>query len=293
METTQVGGAKKYTIVFEHTDEQGNPILDYRTQKPKVTNIIADTPEDLVAKLAQVTLEASRTIQRSDRKFAELSARQPTAAAPEPKLEATPLTDEQKLKHGIDTQDPRKAADAVKAVVESVVPVKQITESLDRINRQLSQQERERIALEFLRANKETYFPSEANNAMVKSFVESHGWEWTVANLEIAAATLAPRLTPRPAPPAAAPQNAPPPSPENAAPQNAPTNSGRPAPTRTAPTATLRNGGGTGTPPGTPQRKMSRKEAQELLWTNRREYERLMQTPEGNAMLTEALASRA
>ena len=123
MTTVEVDGVTKYMINFPLTDETGAPLLD-RQQRPRFTNLTADSPEELIGKMATANIEAARALDRSNHYIDTLKNKKPTPRTPAPKIEAKPLSPEEKVQTGLDLQDPRKAADAVARVVESVVPVK-------------------------------------------------------------------------------------------------------------------------------------------------------------------------
>jgi hypothetical protein len=286
MQEVVIEGVTKYTISYPLTDESGQPMLD-RNQKPRYTNLIADSPAELVKKQAQANLEVARALERSSRRFDTLSSRTPTKKAAATELKGKPLTQEETVQVGLDMQDPRKAAGAVQRVVESVVPVKEITNEVQRQGQKIDLSERDKIALRFIGKNKDTYLAIEANNAMLNQYLVANDLAFTVENLEIAAATLGPKLVP----PRSAPKNDPPPSPDNASPDNAPPNPGNSPPERRAPVGGIRNDQASASPAGNGSR-LTRQQALDMLYKEPAKYEAWMRDPVKNKILNDALRSR-
>jgi hypothetical protein len=285
METVEVDGKTKYTISYPLTDESGQPLLD-RNQKPRFTNLVADSIEELVQKQAQANLEVARALERSSRRFDALN-RQPTKKTPATKLEGKPLTQEEKVQIGLDAQDPRKAADAMQRVVESVVPVKEITQEVQRQGQSMDLNARKEIARAFIAGHKD-YLPIEANNALLNRYIIEQNLEFSVENLEFAAAAMADKLV-APRAPAAA-KNEPSPS-DNEPAENAPPNSGTAPPKRSAPVGGLSNSQVSGRPAGDGL-VLTKQQALDMLFKDRAKYEAWMRDPVKNAILNKALNSR-
>lgn len=290
-----VDGVTKYSLSYPLTDESGQPLLD-RNQKPRFTNLVAGSPEELAVKVAEANIEVARALNRSQRHNEILQGRRPTAAATPAKIEAKPLTQDEKVQVGLDTQDPRKAADAIQRVVESVVPVEQIRTEVQRQGKKLDTKDRHDIALAFFRAEPD-YLPVEGNNALLNKYLAENNLEFSVENLQFAYATLsvANKLAvARRA--ASAPANDPPPSPANASPDNAPPNdapnSGTPpAQERRAPVGGIRNDQ-VGARPAGDTTVLTKTQALEMLYRDPQKYESWMRDPVKNAILNRALASR-
>jgi hypothetical protein len=286
MQEIVVDGTTKYTIAFGLTDEDGKPLLD-RSGKPRFTNLVADSPGELVKKLGQANLEVARALERSSRRFETLSTRQPTARTAPAEMKSKPLSADEVVQVGLDTQDPRKAADAIKRVVESVVPVKEITTEVQRQAHSIDLESRRNIAREFIAGHKD-YLPIEANNAMLNRYLIENNLEFSVANLEFAAAVLAVKLV---EPPRAR-ENASAPSPDNASPDNAPPNRDTPpAPERRAPASGIRNSQ-VSDRPASSALVLTRQQALDMLYKEPRKYEAWMRDPQKNKILNAALASR-
>jgi hypothetical protein len=291
MKEVVVDGVTKYTISFPLTDEAGEPILD-RQMRPRMTNLIADSPGELAIKAARTNLEVSRTLERANRHIESLKKRA-TPARTRVNLKPAAMTEEEKVQLGLDVQDPRKAADAIQKVVES--RVSPVAGEVERQGEETERERRLRIAGQFITLHRHDYYNVEANGLALRGYIERNGLEYDLDNLEIAFAAMQDQLAQRPAP--AAPRNDPPPDPGNApaAPGNDPPNPGTPSsqPRGAAPVGGISDRQASGRPagaPGTPI--LTRVEAYNMLYNNRPEYERWMKDPRLNAILTAALAGR-
>jgi hypothetical protein len=280
MKTVEVEGKTKYTISYPLTDEAGQPLLD-RMGQQRMTNLTADTVEELVQKQAQQNLEVARALERSSRRFDALQ-KKPTAKVAPVKIEGKPLSDEEKIQVGLDMQDPRKAAGAVQRVVESAVPVKEIASEVERQGQVQDVEARKRIAREFIASHKD-YLPIDANNALLNKYLIENNLEFSVANLEFAAAAMADKLVPVPAR-----KNDAAPS-DNALPDNETPNREVP-PKRNAPVSGISNSQVSGRP--TSDTVLTKKQALDMLYKEPAKYEAWMRDPKKNAILNAALASR-
>lgn len=294
MQETVVDGVTKYSIVVQATDENGQPILD-RHGNAKTTNLVADSPAELVQKMAESNLGLERTLNRQNKHIEVLKTRRPTPAREPKKIQATPLSEEQKTQIGLEIQDPRTAVAAVEKVVQSAVPVAAITESIESASKDADLANRERIASTFMDRNPD-YYPVSANNAMLNGYLKQNKLEFSVPNLEIAFAAVADKLARRR--PAAPPRNAPPEDrPGNAPPaaRNAPPNPGTPPapPARpAAPAGGLSNRDVSGRPASGQQPRYTYEQAWHLVVKEPNRYAELMRDPAECAALGAALASR-
>jgi hypothetical protein len=292
MQTVVVDGTTKYTISYPLTGEDGQPLFD-RNQKPRFTNIVADSPEELITKQALQNQEVSRALDRSSRRFETLSGRKPTTRVAAAELKSTPLTQEEEVQVGLDAQDPRKTAGAIRRVVESVVPVEEITSEVKRQAQTIDVEARKNVARAFIASAKD-YLPIEANNALLNKYLLANNLEFTVENLEFAAAAMGPSLV---APrrerteTQTLPENDLPPSTENAPPENAPPNRDTPpAQTRRVPVSGISNSQVSGRQ--TSETVLTNAQAREMLFKDRAKYEAWMRDPVKNKILNAALASR-
>lgn len=279
MRETVVDGVTKFTIAFPLTGDDGQPILD-RFGKPRFTNLIADSAGELVRKIAGANLEVTRALDRANKHIDTLKNKKPTPARVEPKMQGKPMTDEERMQIGLDLQDPRKAAEAAKRVVESVVPVTEITEEVKRQAQQQGIEARRRLAGEFFARHPE--YNNAASGALLGKWLVENGYEFSLDNLEIAFAAISDRLAQNP------PKNA---VPDNAAPGNELPNPGAsPSPTRRVPVSGISNSQASGTPRN--ELALTRAQALDMLHKEPRRYEAWMKDPAKNAILNKALAGR-
>ena len=238
MQEVVLDGVTKYTIAFPLTDEDGKPIND-RAGNPRFTNIVGETPGEVVSKLALANLEVARALNRSNQHIETLKNKKPTPARQALDLKGKPLTDDERVQVGLELQDPRKAAAAIEKVVESrIVPV---VNAVQDQGQTLDIEARKKVAKEFFARHPD--YNLSANGQMLGQWLSSNGYEFTLDNIEIAFATLQDRLARIPA---RAPDNAPP---DNAAPGNEPPNPGTPpTPQRRAPVGGISNSQVSGTP---------------------------------------------
>jgi hypothetical protein len=286
MEMTRitVDGVEKFAINYPLTDENNQPILD-RNGKPRVTHLVAESAEELVKKMALANMEIARTLERANRHIDTLKNKKPTARPAPVDMSAKPLTQEEKVQIGLDTQDPRKAADAIQRVVESVVPVAKITGEVERQGKTIDVEARTRIAREFINAHKEDYYPIAANNLALNKHLAENGLEFSVDNLEIAMARLQGSLAARPPVPTTV-NNEPP---SNDLPGNEPPNPGTPPPQpRRAPVGGIRDSQVSGRPSSEPT--LTKAQALEMLYKRPHEYEEWMRDPKRYPVLNRALA---
>lgn len=284
MKTIEVDGVTKYTINFALTDETGAPIMD-RSGRPRITNLVADSVEQLVEKMATANIEASRAADRANKMVDTLKSKRPTPR-PEPvKIEGKPLTQEEKVQIGLDAQDPRKAADAIQRVVEAAVPVKAIATEIGGQREREEYEAGKRAGEEFANLHKRDYYPCQANANILGGYLLREKLACTVDNLEIAFAAEYQKLVPVPAAPNEAPADG------NAPPRNDANNSGAPSSQkRRAPVGGISNDVA-GARPG-PTDVMTRKQAMDLLYKEPMKFESMMRDPVQNEILNRALAGR-
>jgi hypothetical protein len=286
MQTVVVDGKTKYTISFKLTNDNGNPIFDQHG-KQRMTNLTADSVEELVSKMATANIEASRVAERANRFAETLKNTKPTEVRPAPDLKPKELTADEKMQVGLDSQDPRKAADAIERVVKAVVPVAQITEEVERQRRDTDHEKRLRLAGEFVRGHRADYNPIEANNALMKQYLAENNLEYSLGNLERAFAALQAKLAPIAVP---APRNDAPPEPGNDGPDNEPPNPEPPPPMRRTPVGGIRDSQASGRPAS--DLVLTKAQALDMLYNRKSEYEAWMQDPKKCAILGRALAGR-
>src|ERR1035437_2593348 len=90
---------------FQHTDEQGNPIIDPRTGKPAFTNLTGANYQEVAEKLKDSYLNVTRAYVR---------AKNHRPVAREPEQKPKELSAEEERQAAADLQEPSKARAAVR-----------------------------------------------------------------------------------------------------------------------------------------------------------------------------------
>lgn len=272
-EVTTEDGQKKYAISY--TDEAG-----------KVTSLTAESPAELVAKVAQSHLEASKALARQNKAFDQLSRTKPVPKPQERRLEPKPLTADESYQAGLDLQNPAKATEAVGKLVNTVIPVDEFRQELEDSRKARYVAEVQQSAAIFVSRHADDFFPCHANERVLFEWIDQNGLARnSVDNLELAFAATQRSLA------------QPPRQATNAVPTNdAPNNDAKtahpaePKQERRPPTPGLRNADTSGRQ--TNDVSLTRQQALEMLWHDRQKYEAWMADPQKRAILDAALARR-
>jgi hypothetical protein len=263
--------AGRFVIDFQPKDEAGRPI-------GKPTHLEADTQEELNEKLRQAYENAVRALHRQNEALARLRAAKPTLKEPEPTFKPKQMTADEEYQAGLEAQNPQTFSKAVAKVVETILPVKEVTTESQEARQARMKAEETRVARLWM-AQHSDYYPCEANSRLLGAYLEENGMAWTIDNLEIAFAACEDRLATRPAQKAA---------PSNETPSNEPATPSNPPQKKSA----------SGIMPGQftankPVRAagMTKKEAVELAKKNPGEYKRMMRDPKLAKILETALNS--
>lgn len=159
------GKATRYSQIYQVADEDGTTI-------GRPTNLSAATLPELMAKQREVHTQATRAFHRLKRQKLTQKAEK-TILTPEQISEAAKVAVEEK--------DPAKAADVIKATIESAYQTRE-----QELRKKELREEGRAISNHFMRQHLHDYNPCEANKkAMAEYFVE-HNLEFTLDNLEIA-----------------------------------------------------------------------------------------------------------
>jgi hypothetical protein len=262
----------KIVVEYQPTDENGIAIGE-------PTRLVADSWEEMSKKQSDAHIAATRALHRQNKAFEILKTRKPTPVAPKP--EPKQLTADEEYQAGLELQNPKTA----KQGLETLVPIADTTKRVEQIELELEIQKRDRAARTWMSSHTADYFPCQANEAMLRDYLDQQGLAWTVGNLDIAFVALSAQLAQRPKA-----NNAPP---AVAAPEV--TNDGNNAPTNAAPparqaTGTIQPGQFTARSP-VRQTGMTKKEALLLSRNNPNEFKRMMRNPELKKVLEAALNS--
>ena len=181
--------APKEKIVFEyqHTDEQGNPIIDPRTNRPVFSNFTGDTWEEIARKQKDAEINASRAISR-------LRARK---AVPK------------------ETEAPKPVLTPEQEAARKMAGTDELEKKIQEQEQVKNQAAAERAAYQFMSAHLSDYYPCKANSDILSQYITENELDPRILdNYEIAFDAVSAKLAQRPAPPAPiAPQPDPEPEP--------------------------------------------------------------------------------
>lgn len=264
----QIQEAPKEKIKFEyqHTDEQGNPIIDPRTGKPAFTFFTGENWQEIAEKQKDAYLNVSRALARSRNQ-------KPVPKAPEPVRQS--LSPEQERQAVADLQDPTKAKEAIRKLggIDEIERKNKIAEE-----KQFAA-DAQKAVFQFMSAHVDDYFRCKANSDLIAGYINENDLDPRVAdNYEVAFNAVESRLAerPKPAPPAVIPSDPPLPEP----------------PKRQA--AGLRPGELSGRPPIPKAKGLKKEDIKKMRETaeGRAEYKKRMRDPAFVAEVDALFASR-
>lgn len=180
----------KIIFEFQHTDENGNPIIDPRTGKQGFTNLTADTQEELNEKLKQAYINVNRALAR---------ARTHRPVPKEAEHAPRQLSPEEERQLITEVVDPVKGREALR----KLTGVDEIEKSNANTKKIQDEAAAQRASYQFMSAHLQDYFPCQANAAIMSAEINAQGLDPRVAdNYEIAFQAVEGKLAQRPAPPA-------------------------------------------------------------------------------------------
>ena len=175
---------------FQHTDEQGNPIIDPRTGKPAFTNLTGATEKEVLEKLKDSYLNVTRA-------FARVRNHKPVPKPEQPAKKE--LSAEEERQAATDLQDPSKA----RAAIRKLTGVENIEAEQERLQKAKAEADAKAAAYQFLSAHLTDFYPCQANSAVMTKYITDNELDPTVLdNYEIAFNAVQDQLAQRPAPPA-------------------------------------------------------------------------------------------
>jgi hypothetical protein len=175
----------KFVQEYQATDADGNPI-------GHLTHLEADTQEELIEKLKQAHINASRALHKQNQAFNSYRKLKVTPATQAPP--AQQLTVEQRTALVAGVSNPATAEDSIKKLAG--------TESLEA--RVAAAEARAKEAdiraaqFSFMTRHKDDYFPCVANAQSMSKYLNDNNLEVTVDNLEIAFAEIGDSLAQAP-----------------------------------------------------------------------------------------------
>lgn len=188
-ETIQTEEPKKKIIVeFKHTDELGNPIIDPRTGQQAFTNLVADTPEEMIEKQKEAYINVARALARARN----------NKPVPKETVAVKEMTPEEQRQLTTEVNDPVKGREAIRklsGVEDLEARMKRADEATMRANIAQAQ-------YIFVSRHINDYFQCQANRELLVSYINENELDPTqVSNYEIAFQNVQHKLAQRPAPP--------------------------------------------------------------------------------------------
>ena len=198
---------KKFVIDYQVKDEDGNPI-------GRPTHLEAPTQEELIDKMKEAHIQATRAFHRLKKQKIEFKPPQQQAVVPQ-------ATDAELLAYMKDlkSDDPQKQLEAVRKV-QKVETDRIQAEADKKIAEEKELRRQEQVTYRFLTRHKDDYNNNMANKQLLADFFqENPELAWTDDNLEIAFHALESKLAPVVTPiPQVVPVNPVPPAPVVSAP---------------------------------------------------------------------------
>lgn len=176
---------------YQHTDEQGNPLLDPRTGKQIITNLTGKDWKEIAEKERDAHIHVTRALHRArTQKPVPLSSQQKPAE----------LSAEEERQAAADLQDPTKA----RAAVRKLTGLEDLEAKQKALDESQYKADAQRAAYQFMVAHIADYYPCAANAALMRSYIDAEGLDPRIVdNYEVAFNAVFDRLAPRPAPVAA------------------------------------------------------------------------------------------
>ena len=188
---------QKFVFEFQHTDENGQPIIDPRTGKQAFTNLVGESAEEVLEKMKDSYLNVTRAYNRS-------RTHKPVPKEPEPQVKQ--LSPEEERQAAADLQDPTKARAAVRKLtgVDDLEATAKATK--DAQDKALASA----AAYKFMANHLNDYYPCQANSSVISRYINENGLDPRLAeNYEVAFNAVQPLLAQRPAPAAPPPPEPP------------------------------------------------------------------------------------
>jgi hypothetical protein len=181
---------EKFVFEFQHTDRNGNPIIDPRTGKQAFTNLTGANEKEVLEKLKDSYLELESAYVRAK------------THKPVPKPEQPPakeLSAEEERQAAADLQDPTKARTAIRKL-SGVDDIEARQKAADEAT---FNADARAAAYQFMSRHINDYYPCQANSKVMSDYIAENDLDpRNVENYEVAFNSLQGRLAEKPAPPA-------------------------------------------------------------------------------------------
>lgn len=189
-EPNQQPTEQKVVFEFQHTDEQGNPIIDPRTGKQGFTNLTGANYQEIAEKMRDSYINVNRAYAR---------ARSIKAVPKESEPAHKELSAEEERQAAADLQDPTKA----RAAVRKLTGMEDIEARQKEVERSKFEADARAAGYKFMTEHLNDYYPCTANSVELSRFMNEHDPPLdprAVSNYEIALNAVGHKLAPRPQP---------------------------------------------------------------------------------------------
>lgn len=187
-EPNQQPTEQKVVFEFQHTDEQGNPIIDPRTGKQGFTNLTGANYQEIAEKMRDSYINVNRAYAR---------ARSIKAVPKESEPARKELSAEEERQAAADLQDPTKA----RAAVRKLTGVEDIEARQKSADDAKFAADAKAAAYQFMSRHMDDYYPCQANSVELSRYINEQELDPRVeANYEIAFNAVGNLLAPRPQP---------------------------------------------------------------------------------------------
>lgn len=187
-EPNQQPTEQKVVFEFQHTDEQGNPIIDPRTGKQGFTNLTGANYQEIAEKMRDSYINVNRAYAR---------ARSIKAVPKESEPARKELSAEEERQAAADLQDPTKA----RAGVRKLAGVEDIEARQKSADDAKFAADAKAAAYQFMSRHMDDYYPCQANSVELSRYINEQELDPRVeANYEIAFNAVGNLLAPRPQP---------------------------------------------------------------------------------------------
>jgi hypothetical protein len=164
---------------YQATDEAGNPI-------GKPTRLVADTPEEMLDKMQEAHINATRALARQNKAFEDLRKSKLTRKV-EPVVKK--LTEVEKKQAVAGIANPATAEDSVR----KLVGIESLEERVTKAEAKAKRAEDEATGWKWAQKHPE-FYRCAANSAAIHKFLRDNDLEYTIGNLDIALDSIGDQL---------------------------------------------------------------------------------------------------
>jgi hypothetical protein len=181
---------EKFVFEFQHTDRNGQPIIDPRTGKQAFTNLTGANEREVLDKLKESYLELESA-------YVRVRSQKPVPKAEQPAPKE--LSAEEERQAVTEVTDPVKG----RAAIRKLAGVEDLEARQKATDEAKFQADANRAAYAFMAQHINDYYPCQANSAELTKYINENELDpRNVENYEVAFNAVEHKLAPRPAPPA-------------------------------------------------------------------------------------------